>query len=417
MAYYKIVAVLKRRKTTTVMEYSYIPHKWESDGVLKWPKKSILHLQDDLESIPQVDCDTYNCKVKKDLIFGLPEAQLWEEEYVNASNTEAEESLTIDQKRQQSKRQRQSNETADLQVVGTSYDNLFSEITHRSQLPSTSTVPIIVSTDDGVFLPGPVSEQNASVGQENFVTLDLVPSSNGVDQQFITSINEKLNGLIETVKRLENIIKSDHLQVTVMQERILALIDKQFGIVSSAQSVREDEDPRREFASKFSLPLDTVDAISEFNKELRDNTKYMTSSYNSIAGTSGTEEGKIVLKKLLEIFFTKSILMEYSWTGISRTPGLSKKNSFQSLEVILKFFFDIVSAADSRWTKSKTEVFFKVNILKHARQANAAFEKKRKCPSIISITSEEDINDVTVEENEGQLLQVIDEESNLADKQ
>ncbi|KAF5271236.1 hypothetical protein FQR65_LT17677 [Abscondita terminalis] len=139
-------------------------------------------------------------------------------------------------------------------------------------------------------------------------------------------IQLELNRLIETVKRLENKMKSDDLQVIVMQERILTFFDKQFGIVSSAQNVREDEDPRREFTRKFSLSLDTVDAINEFNKELRDNADYAK-----------------YMQRILD--------------------GKNPKQNYS-----------------------------KVNILKHARQANAAFEKKRKCPSITSQCSAVSIN-------------------------
>ena len=87
--YFKIVAVLKKRGSSSSLDYSYVPHKWEENGILYWPNNNLTSLRNDASTKPQIDWKQYKCKVKKSQIFGLEEAQLWEEEYV-ASGTDAE---------------------------------------------------------------------------------------------------------------------------------------------------------------------------------------------------------------------------------------------------------------------------------------------------------------------------------------
>lgn len=76
--------------------------------------------------------------------------------------------------------------------------------------------------------------------------------------------------------------------------------------------------------------------------------------------------------------FTEHVLTLFSWTGVSRTPGLEKKDTFQLCEGILDFFLTIIQLADSRWNATKNEKFFKYNSLKHAKQMEKAQEKKKK---------------------------------------
>jgi len=91
-----------------------------------------------------------------------------------------------------------------------------------------------------------------------------------------------------------------------------------------------------------------------------------------------TKKGKIVAKNLLAILFTKEVLTNFSWTGISRTVGVEKKEAFHSCNEILTFFTEIVGLADSRWNATKNNHLFKMRILKHAKQINEASKKKRK---------------------------------------
>ncbi|XP_018394258.1 PREDICTED: zinc finger protein 91 [Cyphomyrmex costatus] len=79
--HFKIVAILKKRGSSIILEYSYVPYQWEKDGILYWPKRNILSLRKDPTSTYESDWEQYKCKVKKDNIVGIDEAELWEEEY------------------------------------------------------------------------------------------------------------------------------------------------------------------------------------------------------------------------------------------------------------------------------------------------------------------------------------------------
>ncbi len=89
--YFKIVAIIRNRGIATKMEYAYVPHQWVKDGFVFWPSKNSLTLRNDSSSAPEPEWKKYKCKVKKDFIIGKEEAELWEEEYLNASCTESEE--------------------------------------------------------------------------------------------------------------------------------------------------------------------------------------------------------------------------------------------------------------------------------------------------------------------------------------
>jgi len=82
------------------------------------------------------------------------------------------------------------------------------------------------------------------------------------------------------------------------------------------------------------------------------------------------------VKNLLNIFFSKDVLTEFSWTGVSRTPGIGKKEAFQACSGILNIISEMAIMADSRWNTTKNENFFKLHILKHAKQINEAAKKK-----------------------------------------
>jgi len=79
----------------------------------------------------------------------------------------------------------------------------------------------------------------------------------------------------------------------------------------------------------------------------------------------------------LAILFTKEVLTNFSWTGISRTVGVEKKEAFHSCNGILTFFTEIVGLADSRWNATKNDHLFKMRILKHAKQINEASKKRK----------------------------------------
>lgn len=111
---------------------------------------------------------------------------------------------------------------------------------------------------------------------------------------------------------------------------------------------------------------------------MHDDLPFQFDTFKTIGGTEGGEEGKTVARNLLAILFTKEVLTNFSWTGISRTTGVEKKEAFHSCCGILNFFTEIVLLADSRWNTTKNDNLFKMRILKHAKQINEASKKRKR---------------------------------------
>nr|CAI5838922.1 unnamed protein product [Callosobruchus analis] len=117
MDYFKIVAVIKKKR----VEYTYVPHKWEDQNILYWPPTNLSALRTNPSTEPCSDWRPYPCKVKKTHIYGLQEAELWEQQFVD-EGTDAE-GFSVEDLRK-SKTPHQEHQSA---VVG-SYDHEFEAI-------------------------------------------------------------------------------------------------------------------------------------------------------------------------------------------------------------------------------------------------------------------------------------------------
>lgn len=78
-------------------------------------------------------------------------------------------------------------------------------------------------------------------------------------------------------------------------------------------------------------------------------------------------DGFKIAYKLVDYMFTSDILVQYSWTGLSKEPGVVK-DSFQKYENIIRLFQRVVQLADSRYTAMRNELFFKEKVLKHSKK-------------------------------------------------
>lgn len=81
----------KKKGNSTIVEYAYVPQLWENNGVLLWPKTNVKQERKNAFSKPQSNWSVFKAKIKKSGIIGLEEAELWEDEFVNCSNTDAED--------------------------------------------------------------------------------------------------------------------------------------------------------------------------------------------------------------------------------------------------------------------------------------------------------------------------------------
>ena len=129
---------------------------------------------------------------------------------------------------------------------------------------------------------------------------------------------------------------------------------------SSSNNIQREEFDES-FAKKFSLPLKTVKELEDFNKAIQNQElykKYIISQYSKIGGNEGNKKADKIAPMLAGIFLANEMLTHISWTGISRTPGLERKISFQLFESVIDLFFDLLNSADSRWTRADNISFF-----------------------------------------------------------
>lgn len=106
---------------------------------------------------------------------------------------------------------------------------------------------------------------------------------------------------------------------------------------------------------------------------------------------------KIANKLASELLFTKKVLTEASWTGISRTKLVDEKLPFRTLRGVLSAVDEIMRNADNRWCSEDTEKLFRDKLLKHAKKRNEALEKK------LTNVIENQQNDESDKENDSEL--------------
>lgn len=89
--YFKIIAFINKKGKSSIMQYAYVPHLWEQNGKFFWPNTDLTRERENPNSVPQDKWFQYKGVVKKDNIIGLAEATLWEEQFLDCPNTDAEE--------------------------------------------------------------------------------------------------------------------------------------------------------------------------------------------------------------------------------------------------------------------------------------------------------------------------------------
>lgn len=135
---YKIVSFKKRAR----QEISFVPHKWEQNGILFWPKNNLQLLLSDASSEPQLNWLKYSpCYIKKAGIISYDDALKWEELYASCEDTDAEIGLNISHQPSKDSGER-----------GNEYDQLFSQIPKSLELTtqdnSVSAFPTVVAISE-----------------------------------------------------------------------------------------------------------------------------------------------------------------------------------------------------------------------------------------------------------------------------
>ena len=90
---WKIIAILQMKFSRKQLSFCAVPSSWlvDNDSSVFWPPNQQESLRKNLLSIPGDGWKKYKCILKKNYILIFDEALLWEQEYINATDTEAEE--------------------------------------------------------------------------------------------------------------------------------------------------------------------------------------------------------------------------------------------------------------------------------------------------------------------------------------
>ncbi|KAG5866773.1 hypothetical protein JTB14_015881 [Gonioctena quinquepunctata] len=306
------------------------------------------HPREDVESEPGKDWQQFRCKVKKTNIIGLEEAELWEEQYVNASGTDAEDSLCIKTDSRKEKLEQIAKKS--------SFNKLFDEInstSQQSELNESNTVYAISVEDTIEFNP----KINGNIQAE-------LPNKCCCDGSRFIEVHEEIKKNTERQERMLERFNAEFLQLKLTSDSIYKIMkDIQAHLGSAANKIDQVKTNVETvaFSERFLFPLNSQSAILEFNNELVNNDDYKTylvKNTHPLSGSDGSEDGKNCARKLLSILFSKYVLTLFSWTGNIIPLPIGTRE------------------ADSRWNQNKNEKFFKGHILKHAKQINEAHEKK-----------------------------------------
>ncbi|KAG5890505.1 hypothetical protein JTB14_016383 [Gonioctena quinquepunctata] len=190
-----------------------------------------------MESKPGEDWQQFRCKVKKNNIICLEEAELWEKQYVNASGTDAEDSLCIKSDSRKEKLEQIAEKS--------SFNKLFDEInstSQQSELNESNTVYAI------------------SVGD----TIEF---------------NPKINGNIQAELPNKCCCDGSRLKLKLTSDSIYKIMkDIQAHLKSAANEIDQVKTNVETvaFSERFLFPLNSQSAILEFNNEFVNNDDYKT---------------------------------------------------------------------------------------------------------------------------------------------
>ena len=90
---WSVISILKSWAGKKQLSFSAVPSTWinAAGTFVFWPNNQQETLRQDSSSVPENEWKQYHCFIKKKNILTYEEALLWEQEFIQASDTEAEE--------------------------------------------------------------------------------------------------------------------------------------------------------------------------------------------------------------------------------------------------------------------------------------------------------------------------------------
>lgn len=188
-------------------------------------------------------------------------------------------------------------------------------------------------------------------------------------------------------------LKGDQKIMMGLQKRICLTVDKLYDLLkSNTMNSINPEVESSVFDSKYTYPIADISLLGELDNDLRESefNSFFVTKFQRLIGADGMGDGFKLGRILFFSIFSAVIINDISWTGISRTPGVSQKTSFQSFATIIKTLTLMLSKADNRWSDDKSVILLRDKILKHGHQIkSAAITKKKKHLPNSEVTTQE----------------------------
>ncbi|XP_049703565.2 uncharacterized protein LOC110384383 [Helicoverpa armigera] len=389
---FKIVRTLEKGK------YSHwiVPATWESNNIVKWPKRNISKLVKCDDYLPDPDWRQIKCRVKRNNIPTYKDAERELENLLCVTDTDEEQ---INDKMTKSNKQEVNlnalveqlttnqyeplmisvpNEpnassskftTSDQQQVYNQYNSPVISVPNES---SESSSQIILTSDNQILGIPPNTYCVLAENQDHFIDKSQENSDLKKILDVLENHDKKMDSILENQKKIMHKMACISVQVDNMQLQLGNCNEED--VVPLGTSKNQVENLRFSFS-----PITTVEDLNKINDLLSDKTarKQLKQTFSVICSGG---KGINCAYRLIDIMFSRDFLCQCSWSGSSRSDGV--KISLKCYKNVVSFFWEMIFSWDQTFTLQKNELFFKsilknANKRKNAKQERSSTARKR----------------------------------------
>ncbi|XP_062554531.1 uncharacterized protein LOC134219712 [Armigeres subalbatus] len=371
---------------------SVVPSKWEEDGILHWPKKSVVaRLCHDENSVPESNWEKLNCVLKRqNLTYAGAYQEL--ERMESIPDTEADENEVVQPKTKKARRK-------DVQKKPSNVVKDFNQfLTNPETAKDEFCVEYAMENDEEDSTMNPA---DMVVYEEEYVTENIVETTNSGNEKSLLNAeiecNENLpdksedrvdqqevnNATLAEIVANQIAIQNNQLKMMMSLAQLITSMD----ILTKKVLVIEKHVQAETHVSISNVPFKPVTSIEELDRleaELKneDYMKRTIGKLSTVCGTSGKADGLDSAYRLIDCVITREMINMCSWTGMARDsteaamnlPSGSNEPEASASKIPLKFyikfremFLTVIRLADHDFSEASCEKFFKV-IMKNSKQ-------------------------------------------------
>ncbi|CAG9762538.1 unnamed protein product [Ceutorhynchus assimilis] len=165
------------------------------------------------------------------------------------------------------------------------------------------------------------------------------------------------------------------------RDELKQLIDLKFSVIAIKLDHIDERlgvcglPPEKDHDTNILFPLNDIHKVQELEQKLNI-AEFKAKIFGHFRRVNETGLfWKSACYKLCGFLFTKSLLTNYSWTGLSRTSAV--KGPFNKYGNILDLFYKVVHYSDNSFNYSQRDLLFRDGVLKHGiTRLNGSNKKK-----------------------------------------